>query len=47
MNAFNFIDGLDGLAAGVAIIGGSAFFLTAYWVHRNAACWTAPTSPRC
>lgn len=36
MNAFNFIDGLDGLAAGVAIIGGSAFFLTAYWVHRNA-----------
>ncbi|HET7138591.1 MAG TPA: MraY family glycosyltransferase [Arthrobacter sp.] len=36
MNAFNFIDGLDGLAAGVAIIGGSAFFFTAYWVHRNA-----------
>ena len=36
MNAFNFIDGLDGLAAGVAIIGGTAFFLTAYWVHRTA-----------
>ncbi|MGG5171660.1 MraY family glycosyltransferase [Pseudarthrobacter sp. J1738] len=36
MNAFNFIDGLDGLAAGVAIIGGVAFFLTAYWVHRSA-----------
>lgn len=36
MNAFNFIDGLDGLAAGVAIIGGSAFFFTAYWVHRNS-----------
>ncbi len=36
MNAFNFIDGLDGLAAGVAIIGGTAFFFTAYWVHRNA-----------
>lgn len=36
MNAFNFIDGLDGLAAGVAIIGGAAFFFTAYWVHRNA-----------
>lgn len=35
MNAVNFIDGLDGLAAGVAIIGGGAFFLTAYWVHRN------------
>ncbi|MGO4187045.1 MraY family glycosyltransferase [Pseudarthrobacter sp. TAF60_1] len=36
MNAFNFIDGLDGLAAGAAIIGGTAFFFTAYWVHRNA-----------
>jgi UDP-GlcNAc:undecaprenyl-phosphate/decaprenyl-phosphate GlcNAc-1-phosphate transferase len=36
MNAFNFIDGLDGLAAGVAVIGGAAFFLTAYWVHRTA-----------
>ena len=36
MNAFNFIDGLDGLAAGVAIVGGTAFFLTAYWVHRTA-----------
>jgi UDP-GlcNAc:undecaprenyl-phosphate GlcNAc-1-phosphate transferase len=36
MNAFNFIDGLDGLAAGVAVIGGVAFFLTAYWVHRTA-----------
>lgn len=36
MNAFNFIDGLDGLATGVAIIGGTAFFLTAYWVHRTA-----------
>ncbi|MBO9704609.1 MraY family glycosyltransferase [Arthrobacter sp. Y-9] len=36
MNALNFIDGLDGLAAGVSIIGGSAFFLMAYWVHRNA-----------
>ncbi|GAC1597497.1 MAG: MraY family glycosyltransferase [Pseudarthrobacter sp.] len=36
MNAFNFIDGLDGLAAGTAVIGGTAFFFTAYWVHRNA-----------
>ena len=34
-HAVNFIDGLDGLAAGVATIGGGAFFLTAYWVHRN------------
>ncbi|WP_138442564.1 glycosyltransferase family 4 protein [Sinomonas susongensis] len=36
VNAVNFVDGLDGLAAGVAGIGGFAFFLTAYWVHRNA-----------
>ncbi len=36
MNAINFIDGLDGLAAGVAAIGGVAFFVTAYWVHRSA-----------
>jgi UDP-GlcNAc:undecaprenyl-phosphate GlcNAc-1-phosphate transferase len=36
MNAINFVDGLDGLAAGVAAIGGAAFFLCAYWVHRNA-----------
>ena len=36
MNAINFVDGLDGLAAGVAAIGGVAFFVTAYWVHRNA-----------
>lgn len=36
INAVNLIDGLDGLAAGVAIIGGTAFFFTAYWVHRNA-----------
>jgi UDP-GlcNAc:undecaprenyl-phosphate GlcNAc-1-phosphate transferase len=36
MNAINFVDGLDGLAAGVAAIGGVAFFITAYWVHRSA-----------
>lgn len=30
INAFNFIDGLDGLAAGVAAIGGMAFFLYSY-----------------
>lgn len=30
INAFNFIDGLDGLAAGVAALGGSAFFLYSY-----------------
>lgn len=36
MNAINFVDGLDGLAAGVAIIGGGAFFLCTYWVTRFA-----------
>lgn len=35
MNAFNFIDGLDGLAAGVAVIGGSAFFLYSYVLTRT------------
>ncbi|HIY86644.1 MAG TPA: undecaprenyl/decaprenyl-phosphate alpha-N-acetylglucosaminyl 1-phosphate transferase [Candidatus Yaniella excrementavium] len=35
INAFNFIDGLDGLAAGVAIIGGSAFFLYSYVLTRT------------
>lgn len=35
MNAFNFIDGLDGLAAGVAVIGGSAFFAYTYLLTRT------------
>ncbi len=30
INAINFIDGLDGLAAGVTAIGGAAFFLFSY-----------------
>jgi len=30
INAFNFIDGLDGLAAGVAALGGAAFFSYSY-----------------
>lgn len=30
INAFNFIDGLDGLVAGVAAIGGAAFFMYSY-----------------
>lgn len=30
MNAVNFVDGLDGLAAGMLAIGGAAFFLYAY-----------------
>ena len=35
INAFNFIDGLDGLAAGVAVIGGSAFFIYSYVLTRT------------
>lgn len=35
MNAINFIDGLDGLAAGVALIGGSAFFVYSYLLTRT------------
>lgn len=35
INAFNFVDGLDGLAAGVAVIGGSAFFLYSYVLTRT------------
>jgi UDP-GlcNAc:undecaprenyl-phosphate/decaprenyl-phosphate GlcNAc-1-phosphate transferase len=35
MNAINFVDGLDGLAAGVALIGGSAFFMYSYLLTRT------------
>jgi UDP-GlcNAc:undecaprenyl-phosphate GlcNAc-1-phosphate transferase len=31
-NAVNLIDGLDGLAAGIVAISGSAFFIYAYWL---------------
>jgi UDP-GlcNAc:undecaprenyl-phosphate GlcNAc-1-phosphate transferase len=34
MNAVNFVDGLDGLAAGVIAIGGSAFFLYTYGIAQ-------------
>lgn len=37
MNAINFVDGLDGLAAGVAIIGGLSFFIFTYWATRTAS----------
>jgi UDP-GlcNAc:undecaprenyl-phosphate GlcNAc-1-phosphate transferase len=36
MNAVNFVDGLDGLAAGVIAIGGTAFFLYTYSLTRVA-----------
>lgn len=35
MNAINFVDGLDGLAAGVSLIGGSAFFVYTYLLTRT------------
>jgi len=34
-NAVNFVDGLDGLAAGVVAIGGSAFFLWCYLLAKQ------------
>ncbi|ROS78474.1 MraY family glycosyltransferase [Cellulomonas sp. PhB143] len=37
MNAVNFVDGLDGLAAGIIAIGGSAFFLYSYLLTRQAS----------
>ncbi|WGW10493.1 MraY family glycosyltransferase [Saxibacter everestensis] len=36
INAINFVDGLDGLAAGVVAIGGSAFFLYTYYLAIDA-----------
>lgn len=35
MNAFNFVDGLDGLATGMTVIGGSAFFIYTYLLTRT------------
>lgn len=37
MNAVNFIDGLDGLVAGVTIIGGSVFFIYSYLLSIETA----------
>ena len=36
MNAVNFVDGLDGLVAGVAIIAGGVFFVYAYLLQSRA-----------
>jgi UDP-GlcNAc:undecaprenyl-phosphate GlcNAc-1-phosphate transferase len=36
MNAVNFVDGLDGLAAGMIAIGGAGFFLYSYQLTREA-----------
>ena len=35
MNAFNFVDGLDGLATGMTVLGGSAFFIYTYLLTRS------------
>lgn len=37
MNAVNFVDGLDGLAAGMIAIGGTAFFVYSYLLTRTAS----------
>ncbi len=37
LNAVNFVDGLDGLAAGLVGIGGSAFFLYTYLLTRSSS----------
>ncbi|MCL1869397.1 MAG: undecaprenyl/decaprenyl-phosphate alpha-N-acetylglucosaminyl 1-phosphate transferase [Promicromonosporaceae bacterium] len=37
MNAVNFVDGLDGLAAGIIAIGGSALFLYTYGLTQQAS----------
>jgi len=37
MNAVNFIDGLDGLVAGVTIIGGTVFFIYSYQLSIDTA----------
>jgi len=37
MNAVNFVDGLDGLAAGMIAIGGTGFFVYSYLLTRQAS----------
>ena len=37
MNAVNFVDGLDGLAAGLVAIGGAAFFVYSYVLTQRAS----------
>ncbi|MCL1906867.1 MAG: undecaprenyl/decaprenyl-phosphate alpha-N-acetylglucosaminyl 1-phosphate transferase [Propionibacteriaceae bacterium] len=43
-NAVNLIDGLDGLAAGIVAISGSAFFIYAYWLTVGEGLVRATTS---
>ncbi|MCL1922371.1 MAG: undecaprenyl/decaprenyl-phosphate alpha-N-acetylglucosaminyl 1-phosphate transferase [Propionibacteriaceae bacterium] len=43
-NAVNLIDGLDGLAAGIVAISGTAFFIYAYWLTVGEGLVRATTS---
>ena len=42
INAVNFIDGLDGLAAGIVGIGAAAFFAYYFTLTHGWACRTRP-----
>jgi phospho-N-acetylmuramoyl-pentapeptide-transferase len=44
-NAVNVTDGLDGLAAGSALMGFGAFTVIAYWSFRNPAIYGATVNP--
>ncbi len=41
INAVNFVDGLDGLAAGIVAIGGIAFAVYSYIIARNSASYAS------
>jgi len=47
MNAVNFIDGLDGLVAGVVFIGTSVFFAYSYVLAQQTSPTNTSTWPRC
>ena len=44
-NAVNVTDGLDGLAAGSALMGFGAFTIIAYWAFRNPDIYGAVVNP--
>ena len=46
MNAVNFIDGLDGLVAGVCLIANAVFFVYSYMLLRDPFRAATSTSPR-
>jgi UDP-GlcNAc:undecaprenyl-phosphate/decaprenyl-phosphate GlcNAc-1-phosphate transferase len=45
INAVNLVDGLDGLAAGIVAIAGSAFFVYTYQLEATEDLYLAPTAP--